>query len=294
MGMDGDDLRFAARAIADADSVVGMTGAGVSTASGVPDFRGDDGLWERHDPMDFHVDRFEADPEGFWTDRLALHESIYGTDDESGSEASEGNNTGSDAAGAGEDAEDGADGSAAIEPNAAHEALAALEADGHLDALITQNVDGLHAAAGSEELIEIHGSGERVVCRSCRSRFPAEPVRERVREGERPPACADCGDPLKPDVVLFGESLPEYALLRAHALAEKADVFLVAGSSLSVEPAASLPHTAADRGATMVVVNLDATPLSGRAEYDFRTDVTDLLPRLREAIAEMAGDDGEP
>ncbi|WP_049902768.1 SIR2 family NAD-dependent protein deacylase [Halococcus agarilyticus] len=251
MTVDADDLRFAAQAIREADATVAMTGAGVSTASGIPDFRGDDGLWARHDPADFHVSRLDSDPAGFWRDRLALHDEVYGD---------------------------------AIEPNAAHEALADLEATGHLDRVVTQNIDGLHAAAGSADPIEIHGSGERAVCRDCGQRVPADPVRERARDGELPPRCGECDGVLKPGVVLFGESLPDHALFEAHALAERADVFLVAGSSLTVEPAASLPRTAADRGATMMLANLEQTPLSDRAEYDFRADVTDVLPRLHEAV----------
>lgn len=254
---DHEELRFAAQAIHEAESVVAMTGAGVSTASGIPDFRGDDGLWETHDPADFHLSRFEASPGAFWRDRLDLHTDIHG--------------------------------GVEIEPNAAHEALTALESAGELDALVTQNVDGLHRAAGSEDVIEVHGSSERVVCRDCGRRSAAGPVRERVREGEVPPRCGACTGLLKPDVVLFGERLPEYALLRAHALAEKADVFVVAGSSLSVEPAASLPRTAADAGATVVLVNLERTVLSDRAEYDFRMDVTDALPRLNEAVRAAGG-----
>ncbi len=250
--MDEDELRFAAQAIRDAESTIAMTGAGVSTLSGIPDFRGDDGLWETHDPADFHISRFERNPKEFWHDRLDLHSDIY----------------------------DGG----TIEPNVAHEALADLESGDNLTALITQNIDGLHEAAGSEEVIEIHGSGERVVCRDCNRRTEAGPIRERVRAGETPPRCRECSGLLKPDIVLFGEQLPEHALLKSHALAEKADVFLVAGSSLAVEPAASLPQTAADHGATMVVINLERTPLSGRAEYDFRDDVTDALPRLSAAV----------
>jgi len=261
--VDTHDLRFVARAIRAADSTVAMTGAGVSTASGIPDFRGEDGLWERHDPADFHVSRLDRDPAGFWRDRLALHDEVYGDD---------------------------------IAPNAAHEALADLEAAGHLDRVVTQNIDGLHAAAGSEEVIEIHGSGERAVCRDCERHVPAGPVRERAREGELPPRCGKCDGVLKPGVVLFGESLPEHALFAAHALAERADVFLVAGSSLTVEPAASLPRTAADRGATMVLVDRQRTPLSDRVEYDFRADVTDLLPELCETIAhhDPGGSDDPP
>ena len=248
-----------AREIRDADSVVAFTGAGVSTASGIPDFRGEDGLWDRYDMDDFHVRRLRADPAKFWDDRLDLAEELY----------------------------------ADAGPNAAHDALARLEGAGAVDAVVTQNVDGLHRAAGSDDVIELHGNGARVVCLDCEERFAAEAVRERVRDGERPPTC-DCGGLLKPDVVLFGERLPEAAMLRAQSLAEGSDVFLAVGSSLSVEPAAGLPRAAARRGATLAVVNLDETPLSDRAAYDFRADVTDLLPRLTDAVLDEAdADSGE-
>jgi NAD-dependent deacetylase len=253
--MDEQELEFAARAIRDAETVVALTGAGVSTASGIPDFRSDGGIWDRFDPQDFHVSRFDADPEGFWTERVEMIEEVYGDD---------------------------------VEPNPAHEALAALEADGHLDGLVTQNIDGLHQQAGSDEPVEVHGNGQRVVCRSCRRRYDADPVYDRVSEGEVPPTCEHCDGTLKPDVVLFGEQLPEHALFRAQSLAEQADTFLVAGSSLTVQPAASFPRVAASNGATLVLVNLESTPLSDRAEYDFRADVTDALPALVERVQEDA------
>jgi NAD-dependent deacetylase len=246
---DDDRVASLAAEVRGADSTVAFTGAGVSTASGIPDFRGEDGLWTRYDVEDFHVRRLRADPAGFWTDRLDLAEELR----------------------------------ADADPNPAHEALARLERAGHLDAVVTQNVDGLHRAAGSDEVVKLHGNGSRVVCTDCGDRFDAEPVRERVREGERPPRC-DCGGLLKPDVVLFGERLPEAALLRARALAEGADVFLAVGSSLTVEPAAGLPRRAAADGATLAVANLDETPFSGRATYDLRADVTDVLPRLADAV----------
>jgi NAD-dependent deacetylase len=252
--MDERELEFAADAIRDADTVVALTGAGVSTASGIPDFRSDGGIWDRFDPGDFHISRFDADPEGFWTERVELVEEVYG---------------------------DG------VEPNPAHEALAELESSGQLDGLITQNIDGLHQDAGSEEVIEIHGSAARVVCQDCRHRFDADDAFERAKGGELPPTCGECEDGvLKPDTVLFGEQLPEHALMKSHAKAQNADVFVVAGSSLTVEPAASLPREAAQRGATLVLANLESTPLSGSAEFDFRADVTDVLPRLRDAVLE--------
>ena len=252
-GMDRRELEFAAGAIRDADTVVAMTGAGVSTASGIPDFRSEDGIWTEYDPQEFHVSRFRRDPAGFWSDRAGLVKELFGDE---------------------------------VEPNAAHEALADLEAAGQLDGLVTQNVDGLHQAAGCEDPVEVHGNGQRVVCTGCNRRRDADPVFESVRAGAAPPTCEECDEVLKPDVVLFGEQLPEHALFRAHSLSESADTYLVVGSSLTVEPAASLPRTAAERGATLIVVNLEETPLSDRAEYDFRADVTEALPRLADAVLE--------
>ncbi|MFB6084190.1 MAG: NAD-dependent deacetylase [Halorientalis sp.] len=254
MNVDESDLQAVASTIRDAESVVALTGAGVSTASGIPDFRGEDGIWERRDPMDFHIDRFRADPGGFWADRVELQAEAFDDGD--------------------------------VAPNAAHEALADLESAGHLDAVVTQNIDGLHQAAGSENVIEIHGSAARVVCRDCGRRTDAEPAMERARDGDLPPTCEECDGTLKPDTVLFGEQLPEHALMRSQAKAEGADVFLAVGSSLTVEPAASLPRIATERGATLVLVNLESTPLSDRADYDFRADVTEALPELRRAVAE--------
>ncbi len=254
MTTDEEAISTVGDAIRDAEAVVALTGAGISTPSGIPDFRGEDGLWERHDPGDFRITRFEADPEGFWRDRLDVVDEVFGGD---------------------------------VAPNAAHEALADLEAAGHLDAVVTQNVDGLHQAAGSEDVVEVHGNGDRVACRSCDRRFDAEPAFERVRAGEEvPPTCEHCGGTLKPDVVLFGEQLPEHALYRAQHLAERVDVLLAVGSSLTVQPIASLPGVAADGGATLVVVNREPTPVSDRADHDLRADVTDALPRLRDAVVD--------
>ncbi len=243
-------LSQAATALSEADSVVALTGAGVSTASGIPDFRSEGGLWEKHDPQSFHFSRFRTDPEGFWRDRLSMFEDIYAGGD--------------------------------IAPNDAHHALAELESAGHLDTLITQNIDGLHREAGTANLIELHGTGAEVVCMDCGNRADAAPAWDAVKAGNAPPRCASCDGIVKPAVVLFGESMPEVAMSRAHSLAKSCDVFLVAGSSLSVEPAASLPHVAARHGATTIYVNLDDTGFD--ADYTFDADVTDVLPRLAAAV----------
>lgn len=234
--------------LAAADCVVAMTGAGVSTASGLPSFRGEDGIWAEFDQRDFHARRFRADPAGFWTDRVQLRERFYGDRE--------------------------------VEPNAAHEALATLEAAGHLDAVLTQNVDGLHQAAGSETVVELHGTNREVECVECGAREPAEPAFEAARAGDVPPECAQCGGVLKPAVVLFGESMPDGPTIRAHELAGESDLFLAVGSSLTVHPAAGLPDRARDSGATLAVVNLESTPVSERADVDLRADVTEVLPEL--------------
>jgi NAD-dependent deacetylase len=252
---DASAVEAAAADLGAADHAVALTGAGVSTASGIPDFRSEGGIWDQYDPAEFRYSRFRADPEGFWRERVDVHELVYGVDPDP-------------------------------DPNGAHEALAKLERVGVLDAVVTQNIDGLHAAAGSETVVELHGNAEHVVCDSCGTRLAAEPVRERVDGGEVPPRCDACGGVLKPDVVLFGESLPPAAQQQARRHASRADAFLVVGSSLTVEPAASLPRVAARNGAVLVVVNLEETPLSGRADYDFRADVTELLPALAESVRE--------
>lgn len=245
-----DDLDALAHDLQEADTAMALTGAGLSAASGIPTFRGEDGIWgEEFAEEDFHVRRFERDPEGFWEDRLQLNELLRPVD---------------------------------VEPNAAHEALAALSNAGILDAVVTQNTDGLHQAAGTDTVLELHGNAERVVCHRCGRRKPAELIHERVRSGENPPTCAECHGVYKPDVVLFGELLPRETLRRARRLAEDSDVILAAGSSLQVDPAASLPSH--QRRGVLAVVNFEPTRYASGAAYTFREDVTELLPALADRV----------
>ena len=199
----------------------------------------------------FTIHRLRRDPEGFWAEMLDVHRTAF---------------------------------AGSPDPNPAHRAFATLEAAGRLEAIVTQNADRLHQAAGASEVIELHGNLAEARCRDCSTRSEMDDAIARAEDGELPPTCRSCGGVLKPAGVLFGEQLPERALLRAHALAERSDVFLVAGSSLSVEPAASLPETAADRGATLAIVNLEPTPHDGVADYVFREDVTEILPTLANAL----------
>jgi NAD-dependent deacetylase len=274
---DTDRIDAAASDLRAADTGLALTGAGVSAPSGVPPFRGEEGIWSEYDPDAFDVWRFRREPGEFWTDWLDLRADLLDGD---------------------------------IEPNAAHDALASLSAAGHLDALVTQNIDGLHGAAAdaladlqqdaradrgdapravsgeSGEIVELHGNARRAVCRNCGWTTSADDAREQAASGDLPPNCEVCDGALKPDAVLFGEQLPRGALATARELAADSDVFLVAGSSLTVEPAASLPAEAAESGATLILVNLEETPLDARADYVFREDVTEVLPALRDAVGE--------
>ncbi|AFZ73267.1 SIR2 family NAD-dependent protein deacylase [Natronobacterium gregoryi] len=257
-----DDLeRLAAEIDRDA-TVVALTGAGISAPSGVPTFRGDDGVWDHFDEGQFTYGRFRSDPAGFWEDRIELQRELFGDD---------------------------------YEPNAAHEALTEMEQEGYLDAILTQNTDGLHgdaaAAVADDELengadatiLELHGNARQVRCIDCGRRRDGDPIFERAAKGERPPTC-DCDGIYKPDVVLFGEQLPGAAIQRARTLARESDVFLAIGSSLVVEPAASLPHLAVSSDATVGVVNLESTPVDDAADVVCRADVTEAVPRLQSSL----------
>ena len=204
---------------------VALTGAGVSTESGIPDFRSATGIWARYDPYEVaSIDAFRRDPERVW-EFYALRLDVL----------------------------------ADAEPNSAHAALAELERRGLVQAVITQNVDRLHAAAGTRDLIEVHGSIGRGVCLACG--FETEDVRALLPL----PACERCGAILKPGVVMFGELLPAEAIDRAIALAQNAALLLVVGTSLEVHPVASLPGETLAHGGKVAIVNREPTPFDGRA-----------------------------
>lgn len=221
--------------LADAGRALAFTGAGASTESGIPDFRGDEGLWKRHPADDLHISRFHADPAAFWETWLALHDEVVSKEPQ---------------------------------PNPVHRVLADWVAAGRLTAIVTQNGDGLHQAAGAPDdaVVELHGTFRRGVCLACGAEEAMADLAGRVRQGEVPPTCGACGGTVKPGAVLFGEALPAAALESAQGLALASDVFLVVGSSLVVHPAASLPRLAQEAGATLAIVNLEKTPLDDRAD----------------------------
>ncbi len=227
-----------------------MTGAGVSAESGIPTFRGEGGLWTRYDPVKVaSIEYFMADPSAYWTvakdrGRVAL----------------------------------------AARPNPGHHALAALEASGHLVAVVTQNTDGLHQDSGSRTVIEVHGSSRTVECLGCGNREPRSEVQARL-DMEMPPRCKVCGGTfLKPTVVLFGEPLPQEAIQQALALARQADVMLVVGSSLVVRPAADIPLVAVRSGAQLIVINAEPTPFDALATVVIRGKSGEVLPQIVELI----------
>jgi len=237
--------------IREAGSVVALTGAGISVPSGIPDFRSPGtGLWEKVNPMEVaHIDAFRADPERFWS----FYSERFATLREK-------------------------------RPNAAHTALVELERRGHLDAVITQNVDMLHRRAGSEALIEVHGSIATCSCLRCGERVELDEARERLAvDPAGVPRCA-AGDPLKPDVVLFGELLPETALRAASEAAAAADLMLCVGSSLEVFPVAQLPMLTREAGGRIAIVTQGPTPLDAEAEVRLDGDVVQELEALLGAL----------
>ncbi len=216
-------LSEAARLMAVRRRVAVLTGAGISVESGIPDFRSRGGLWERFDPAEYAtIQAFRADPAKVWR-MLAEMEAVLD----------------------------------AARPNPAHEALARLEQAGVVTGVITQNIDGLHQAAGSRKVVEFHGSHRTLSCLACGARIS----RNEARQRGHPPACG-CGALLKPDVVFFGEPIPEDALREAYRVAASCRVMLVVGTSAEVAPANQMPWVAKQAGAAVIEVNLAPTHLT--------------------------------
>jgi NAD-dependent deacetylase len=234
-----------------ADRAIALTGAGISVPSGIPDFRSPGtGLWANVDPMAVaHIDVFRREPERFWQ--------FYGRR------------------------------FAALRdkrPNGAHRALAELERRGVIEAVVTQNIDGLHRLAGTRDLIEVHGTIGTSSCLRCGARYALAEVRARLAAAaDGVPRC-DCGTPVKPDVVLFGELLPEAALARASELAARADVLVCVGSSLEVFPVAELPRITLAAGGALALVTIGPTPYDADAVVKLGGDVVEELEAVLAAL----------
>ena len=246
----------AAEFILDADGrATGLTGAGISVASGIPAFRGNQGFWDKYDPFEYaEISSFERQPEKVWE---MLSEMLNVVEK--------------------------------AQPNKAHKSLVELEEKGLLRSLITQNVDGLHQAAGSRKVIEFHGTTRDLCCLSCDWRWPAFKL---SAAKSLPPRCQQCGAILKPDVVFFGEQIPGPALLEATAAAEKAKVMLVIGTSANVYPAAEMPILTKRAGGRVIEINLEPTPLSGPvADLTILGPADEVLPEIIAACARLSGNE---
>ncbi len=227
--------------------VVAFTGAGVSTESGIPDFRSKGGLWDRYDPdvcANIHV--FLRHPEHYWKMEADLSAQLR-----------------------------------SVQPNPAHNALVDLERKGKLKAIITQNVDRLHQRAGSTvPIFELHGSAEKARCLTCEAEYSGDEILQRVWDGDPAPTCDACGGLVKPCVVLFGEGLPPDAVHGAFENAKKCDCLLIIGTSLRVTPANQVPGMAKDRGAAVIFVNLEPTFMDDMADVVLHGKAGEILPKL--------------
>jgi NAD-dependent deacetylase len=242
-----------AQLIIGSEKVVVFTGAGISTESGIPDFRSPGGIWSRYDPEDFTIHKFLSGP--------AARRTIWKMSIEGGllTEA---------------------------EPNLAHHAIAELHRLGKLDCVITQNIDSLHQKAGvpEEKVFELHGNMQWVVCLSCGRRFPMPEVLQRIRDGMEVPDCPDCRGILKPDAVFFGEALPQETLREAIRRAQNCDLMIVIGSTLVIYPAAYIPTYATEAGAKLAIVNLTPTPFDQHAEVVIRGKAGEIMSRVMEKV----------
>lgn len=241
--------------IIEAKRIVVFTGAGVSTESGIPDFRSPGGLWNRFNPDDFTYDKFVHSAES----RRKQWQLLWG----------------------GHFIEQ-------IKPNPAHYAIAELERLGKLDCVITQNIDNLHQKAGvpAAKVFELHGNMQSVSCLRCRRQYPLAQIKVRLDAGEEIPDCEACHGILKPNVVLFGEALPEDVFEKAALHARRCDLFIVIGSTLIVYPAAYMPIYAAEAGARLVIINLSPTPMDDQATILIRAKAGEAMTRVVAKVAQ--------
>lgn len=244
-----EPIRLAQSLVDRAERVVVLTGAGISTDSGIPDFRGPQGVWTRNPAAEAkaHISNYMSDSEvrkALWRQRLAEHAA------------------------------------ARPRPNAGHRAIVGLERREKLHTLITQNVDGLHIDAGSSpgRLVEIHGTRRRVKCLSCGAEWPMSHATERLRAGEEDPACLSCGGMLKSATISFGQNLVMEDLVRASEAATDCDLMLAVGSTLQVYPIAQAVPAARSAGAHLIIVNNEATPFDDIADVVLRESISEVLP----------------
>lgn len=239
-----EEYKKIAELIKEKGYVVAFTGAGISVDSGIPAFRGGQGLWERYDPMEYaHISAFHSNPGKVWVMLREMAQVIFDS-----------------------------------KPSPAHIALSELEKKGFLKAVITQNVDGLHQVAGNSNVIEYHGNHRWLVCLSCSKRVPLE---SEVVSQNPYPKCGMCDRALKPDVVFFGEGIPVIEMLRANEEANRCNIMFIIGTSGIVYPAADIPYQAKSKGATIVEINVEKTPFtSSITDYFLKGTASEVLPKI--------------
>ncbi|MHA1272007.1 MAG: NAD-dependent protein deacylase [Promethearchaeota archaeon] len=244
----------AANLLANAKYAIALTGAGVSTESGIPDFRGEGGIWEKYKPEIYgNIEAFLKNPLKFWELAQKIAPKLFKAD-----------------------------------PNAGHRALAELEKMDVIKAVITQNIDELHQKAGSIMVYEVHGNINRFSCFGCKASYSKDQIMRKIKKNKKSPPCCDfCGAPLKPSVVLFGESLPTFEIYQSQALAEKADVMLIAGSSLSVAPVCDLPLITLNCGGKLIIINERPTHLDSQAEVVIHHKTGIILPMILEEVKKI-------
>lgn len=232
--------------VSQSNQIVAFTGAGISSESGIPTYRGDDGVWHKYDPSKYaNINNFMKDPSYYWSFYRDVRYPAL------------------------KDAK----------PNFGHIALAKLEEAGKLSSVITQNIDGLHQEAGSKRVIELHGNTRRILCLDCSEQYTMKEVYIKIQK-KLPPSCTKCGGIIKPDVIFFGESLVSSVLESAISEARSCDMLIVIGSSLVVQPAASLPLMAKENGASLVIINKDPTPFDSSADLVFNTSASEVLKEV--------------
>jgi len=241
-----------AELIKEAEKILVFSGAGLSTESGIPDFRSPGGVWSKYDPSDFHFEKIISDEKArvkYWQMSTEFYQTMK------------------DAV-----------------PNRAHLAIKALEDTGKLLAIVTQNIDWLHHRAGnsSDKIIEIHGTAFSVSCLSCGKRYERDDIQERIKSGVKVPYCDDCSGILKPDTISFGQAMPEDKMAQAIRHARECDLCIVLGSSLVVYPAASVPVSAVESGAKLMIINRDETELDSMAELVIHESVSKALGEMVE------------
>jgi NAD-dependent deacetylase len=247
-------IQQVAQWIIDAKRTVIFVGAGLSTESGIPDFRSPGGVWDKYDPEDFYFHNFlskESAREKYWQMATEMYDAMKGA-----------------------------------KPNDGHLAISELEKLGKLDCLITQNIDGLHFKAGNspDKVLELHGTAMHVSCLKCQKTYERDPIQSRIEKGDKAPRCDECGGLLKPATISFGQAMPDRETREAYQRSENCNLFIVIGSSLVVHPAAHMPVVAKQGGAWLVIINRDETACDNLADVVVRGPAGPTMKAIIEAV----------